>query len=60
MEGSMKKKLLLTFYGFFATAGLVLIGSETGDWSSQLFVSTGGMVMFLIGVYFCAETLRGE
>ena len=56
----MKKKLSLTFYGIMAMTGLVLIGSETGDWPSQLFVSMGGMVMFLLGVFFVTETLRGE
>ena len=54
----MKKKLLLIFCELIAMLGLILIGSETGDWPSQLFVSTGGMVMFLLGIYFATETLR--
>jgi hypothetical protein len=54
----MKKKIQISFYGLMAMAGLVLIGSETGGWPSQLFVSTGGMVMFLLGIFFTTETLR--
>jgi hypothetical protein len=54
----MKKKIATTFYAIMAMAGLILIGSETGDWPSQIFVSTGGMVMFLLGIYFATETLR--
>ena len=54
----MKKKIATSFYGIMAMAGLVLVSSEAGDWPTQILVSTGGMVMFLMGVYFCTETLK--
>ena len=53
-----RAKFAISFYGLMAMAGLVLLGSETGDWPTQILVSTGGVVMFLMGVYFCTETLR--
>jgi len=57
-EKRMKKKIAVSFYALMAMAGLILIGSETGDWPSQIFVSTGGVVMFLLGVFFATETLK--
>ena len=53
-----RTKFAVSFYTIMACAGIVLIGSEAGDWPSQIFVSTGGMVMFLVGIYFATETLR--
>jgi len=54
----MKKKIQISFYGIMAIAGLVMIGSETGDWPSQILVSMGGMVLFLLGIFFATETLK--